>query len=144
MPDIVRRNRDKEQLINTLSGLATLLQTEIRQRGWSLRDLAQRADMPVPTLSKIINNPDQIPHLRTLATLAQTLELPLARLIAACGFDVSGYDDPDDHAARIATIVAAVPHFQEFFGTLASCSPEEQASVLTYIDLLRQRLKGIG
>ncbi len=121
-------------------GLVAFLQHEAEKRGLSMRELAIKADLPASTLYKILNNPDQVPSLRTLAALGFALEIPLSRLIAACGYDVHTIPPAqEDIDQSIQTILGAVPEFRQFLEELATFSPDEQASVLAYIELLRRQ-----
>lgn len=121
-----------------MSGLVTLLQNEMDHRGWSLRELAGRADIPPSTISKIMNNPEQVPSLRTLASLGFALELPLSRLISACGYDVDSFGNPEDVQRQIEAIAKAVPELRAMFLDLARSDDDVRRSVLAYMRLLDQ------
>lgn len=66
--------------------LARILRAELDRRGWSNRRLARAAGISSPTLTELINNPNVIPRLDTLAALATALQLPLGQLIEASGY----------------------------------------------------------
>jgi transcriptional regulator with XRE-family HTH domain len=70
-------------------GIATFLRNQLAERGWSQQDLADRADMQAGSLTYILKRDHIVPQLETLDALARALDLPLAQLIAACGFEVS-------------------------------------------------------
>lgn len=121
-------------------GLVSFLQHEADKRGWSIRELAIKADLPASTLYKILSNSDQIPSLKTLAALAYALEIPLSRLIAACGYDVHTIPpSQEDIDQNIRIVLSAVPEFRLFLEEIAGFSLDEQASVLAYIELLRRQ-----
>ena len=121
-------------------GLASFLQHEADKRGWLMRELAIKAELPTSTLYKILNNPDQIPSLKTLAALASALEMPLSRLIATCGYDVHTIPPSQEDVDRnIQIVLSAVPEFRQFLEEMAGFSLDEQASVLAYIELLRRQ-----
>jgi transcriptional regulator with XRE-family HTH domain len=122
-----------------MPGLSKLLVDEMDARGWSQADLAARAGMGETTLSKIIRRPDMVPELPNLARLSSALDIPLGRLIAACGFDV-GQAASDAAGSRVAAIVSASPQLQQFFlQLLETVLPEDQDAILTYLEALRLR-----
>lgn len=124
---------------HTMAGLATLLLSETQNRGWSMRDLASKSDLSSAALSKIVNNPDQVPDLRTLAALSVALSLPLRQLVEACGFPVERPGASADQDARALAIVSAVPEFRGWLEELASLTPDDRESVLVYVETLRRR-----
>jgi len=70
-------------------GIATFLRSQLDERGWSQKDLADRAGMQPGSLTYIMKRDHIVPQLETLDALANALDLPLAQLIGACGFEVS-------------------------------------------------------
>jgi transcriptional regulator with XRE-family HTH domain len=119
-----------------MTGLAYLLKSEMEARGWTQTKLAEVSGVPDSTISKIIKNPDQIPKLENLALLAQALELPLSKLIAACGYSVDNSVLSDSE--RLQAIVDAIPDFQRLVEEMMTFSPTDQADVLAYIEMRRR------
>lgn len=104
-----------------------------------MRELASRAGFSHTALSKIVNNPAQIPELPTLAALALALGLPLRQLVEACGFPVERVGATAEQEARAAAIIAAVPEFRGWLEELAELTPDDRESVLVYVETLRRR-----
>ncbi|ABX04041.1 MAG TPA: XRE family transcriptional regulator [Herpetosiphon sp.] len=125
------------------TGLIYLIKSEMDARGWNQTKLSEISGIPDSTISKILKNPNQIPKLENLATLAQAFDIPLARIIAACGFDVSSAKSEDSQ--RLQTIVSAIPDFQRLVEEMMTFSPLDQADVLAYIEMRRlHRQKNIN
>ena len=124
---------------HSMAGLATLLLSETQRRGWSMRDLATQSGVSNSALSKITNNPDQIPDLRTLASLSVALKIPLRQLVEACGFPVESPGAYADQEARARAIIASVPEFRGWLEELAALTPDDRESVLVYVETLRRR-----
>ena len=68
--------------------LGALLIKEAEARGWTMRELGRNAGVTQPTISKIINIQGRRPDLDTLNSLAVALDIPLYKLIEACGFNI--------------------------------------------------------
>lgn len=78
------------------SELAAFLEREFERREWSQRRAATELGIDKSTLGKIMNNPEQIPDLRTLRKLAEGLGVGLGKLIALCGFALGTTTLSDD------------------------------------------------
>lgn len=118
-------------------GLSSLLQSEIKKRGWTMKDLASRSGVSPAALSKLSNNPDQMPDLRTLSALSTALELPMRRLVEACGIPVEG--DPSDEEERTKALIVSVPELQDLLSMLRELTPDDRASVLAHTEFLVHR-----
>lgn len=116
-------------------GIATFLKTQLAERGWTQKDLAERADMQPGSLTYIMKRDHIVPQLETLDTLAQALDLPLAQLIAACGFKVSRPGDvyltTDD--SDILVEIANHPDLQRAAKTILSLPPMYQRIVFSLV-----------
>ena len=121
-----------------MSGLTILLKREMDIQNLGLRDLASLSNLAPSTLSKIMNTPNHTPELKTLAALSNALNLPLGRLIEACGYDVGSVGNPDDVQRQIAAIARAVPELREMFLDLAHSNNDVRRSVIAYMKLLDQ------
>lgn len=68
--------------------LQQLINTRRKELGKTVKGVAQDAGIYRDTLNKILKNPKRIPELPTLAGLAIALDIPLGRVIRACGYDL--------------------------------------------------------
>lgn len=68
--------------VNELSGIGENVREARQQRGWSLRKLAAEADVSASLISQIENGRAN-PSVRTLYSLAEALDLPVAEFIPA-------------------------------------------------------------
>lgn len=121
-----------------MSGLTILLKHEMNKQNLGLRDLASLSKLAPSTLSKIMNTSNHTPDLKTLAAISSALQLPLGRLIEACGYAVDSVGNPDDVQRQIAAIAGAVPELREMFLDLAHSNDDVRRSVLAYMKLLDQ------
>lgn len=125
----------------TVSTLANFIRAKLEARGWTQSDLAAEAGIPKTTLTGIFNNPQHIPELPTYVKLSIALEVPLRDLLQASGFDVESRDGVNDTQARLAVLVEAMPWLSQMVDALASIHPDDQASVIAFLDLLAQQRK---
>ena len=90
--------------------LATLIEDLAYERGWSLREVARRADLPPATVQKIAHKGSRtVPRRETLEALAQGLGVPASMLLEAAAQD-SGLMAQDDGRvdADIRVTIAAM------------------------------------
>lgn len=120
------------------SGLAGFIRSELDRRGWSASQLATKASISRSTITKIFDRPDAIPRLDTLYGLAQGLDIPLERLIRICGFE-PGEDDGMLDMERQALLREAIPELETVVDEMATMTPDQQRSVLAYIQGLRDQ-----
>lgn len=69
------------------SQLAAQIEAERRRLGWSRRQMALNAKVSPSTIEKIIRD-NRLPDLPTLAKIADGLNVPLATVLAWCGYPV--------------------------------------------------------
>ncbi|MBM7845651.1 helix-turn-helix domain-containing protein [Herpetosiphon giganteus] len=119
-------------------GLSIILDTELQKRGWRRSMLAAESGVSEPTLSRIMNDVAYIPELKTMAALSKALELPLRRLLEACGFDLDT-TTPLDDSQRVHLLMTAVPELYTFLVPLAQLSPDDRQSVITFAEMLAQK-----
>lgn len=67
--------------------LGAMLVKELESRNWTLRELGRTAGVTQATISKLINTPGRRPDLDTLNSLAVALDIPLYKMVEACGYD---------------------------------------------------------
>ena len=99
--------------------LADYLDREMRQRGWTHREAAERSGLSKAAITSILNHPDRMPELRTLRGIAKGFSVPVARLLELCGLSLDGLNassltpdeealikrlDPDQRAALLEII----------------------------------------
>jgi transcriptional regulator with XRE-family HTH domain len=127
------------KLAPVMLGLYALIESELNKRGWKMRDLALNSTLSEGTLSRIKNNPEYRPDLQTLAGIAIALDIPLRRVIEACGYSVESGAGNDDEQTRIMALLTAVPELQTFLEPLAGLRPDDRLAVLTYAEMLLRR-----
>jgi transcriptional regulator with XRE-family HTH domain len=127
------------KLGHIMLGLYSLIESELNKRGWKMRDLAINSTLSEGTLSRIKNNPEYRPDLQTLAGISIGLDIPLRRVIEACGYDIESGEANEDEATRITALLTAVPELQTFLGPLAALRPDDRLAVLTYAEMLVRR-----
>lgn len=119
-------------------GLSIILDTELHKRGWRRTTLAAESGVSEPTLSRIMNDTAYIPELKTMAALSKALDLPLRRLLEACGFDLDT-TTPLDDSQRVQLLMTAVPELHTFLAPLAQLSPADRQSVITFAEMLAHK-----
>lgn len=119
-------------------GLSIILDTELQQRGWRRNTLAAESGVSEPTLSRIMNDAAYIPELKTMAALSKALDLPLRRLLEACGFDLDT-TTPLDDSRRVQLLMTAVPELHTFLAPLAQLSLADRQSVITFAEMLAHK-----
>jgi transcriptional regulator with XRE-family HTH domain len=120
------------------SALSLYLKAEIERRGWSDADLADRSNLSRPTLSKLLNNPGQIPELDTLSKLAVGLGVDLTKLVTLCGFPASS-DPVSSRGEQMAILLETVPELQGFLDVLARLRPDDIRAIRAYADGMARR-----
>lgn len=116
--------------------LSDYLQRVMTSRGWELQDLIAHTGLPRTTVWKLVNNPEQIPRLETLAVLSRQLNVSVSRLMAEIGYE-SVSDDP--LAEQLATTLDMMPSIRPIAQELARLQPAELEGVLAYLRLLREQ-----
>jgi transcriptional regulator with XRE-family HTH domain len=108
-------------------------------RGWSQAQLADAAGLRATTLSNLLNTHALVPELPTLVKLSTALEVNLAVLLVVAGFPVreAGVTNPLD--ARRLAVLAAAPWLRALLEQIIALKPADQASVVTYVEVLAQR-----
>lgn len=121
-------------------GIARFLKQQLAERGWTQKDLAIRAEMQPGSLTYIMKRDYIVPQLETLDALARALDLPLAQLIAACGFQVSRPGDVYLSAEESGLLaeIAAHPDVQNTVHTLLTLPPTYQRIVFALADWARE------
>ena len=124
------------------SALALWLRAEISRRGWTDSELSDRAGFSSrSTLSRILNKPEQVPKLETLAALAKALDEPLNKLITLCGFHLVGTDDEVDQAKQVALLLETMPELAGLFDTLLTLRPDDIRAIRAYVDGISSQQK---
>jgi transcriptional regulator with XRE-family HTH domain len=119
--------------------LGSLIRVRLNQRGWSATDLAAEAGIAKSTLSRLMND-EVVPDLATVVKLSDTLAIPLPEVIEATGLSVERGLTSGEREARFVSALEAVPWLKPLLGPLAQLTPEEQASVLSYLEwMIAQR-----
>lgn len=120
------------------SAIASFLESEMEKRKWKRSELADRAGLDRSALTYILNTEGVIPGLDTLDLLAQALDLPLARLVNACGFSLRDADLARDE--QIMVLLESIPELREAVGDLARLRSQDLRAARAYIaGMLHQR-----
>lgn len=120
-----------------MAGLALLLDEELSARGWNQTRFASESKISKPTVSRILNDPEYSPDLKTMAMIAATLQIPLRRVLEANGYDVEATHQTDD--VRLQSLLRAVPELQLFLEPLMYLTEDDRLAVLTYAEMLLQK-----
>lgn len=113
-----------------MMGLHALIDSELNKRGWKASDLAANSDVSEATLSRIKNNPGYKPDLPTLAAISIGLDVPLRRVVEACGYSIDAGAENEDDNERIMALLRAVPDLQVFLRPLARLRLEDRQAIL--------------
>jgi transcriptional regulator with XRE-family HTH domain len=88
-----------------MTTVGTIIKERLDEKGWSIRELARRSDLPQATVHKIITGETTQPRMETLEQIARPLGISVKSLLAAAAHD-AGYvvssDDPDGLGLLIA------------------------------------------
>lgn len=122
--------------------LASLLAERMEARGLNQTDLATRAEIPKATLNNIMKHRIDLPDLTTLVKLSTTLEVPLRTLLDALEIHVESMPEKTALQERISTYLDAAPRMQAGVLEIMELDPEDQDSMLTYLEFLRSRRQG--
>lgn len=122
-----------------MSGLAQLIKERSADLALSQGQLAERMGVSQAAISKIVNNPTVEPGMSTLAGFAVALEVPLRRVLEACGYELDrvGPVDIDD---RILAITRAVPEMRDLFFQFATeLTPDDREALLAHMESIQRR-----
>lgn len=116
--------------MKAMIGLYTLIEAELGKRGWKAADLAANSELSEATISRIKNNPDYKPDLGTLAAVAIALDIPLRRVVEACGYNVEAGAANASDEVRAAALIRAVPDLRVYVEMLANLKPDDRLVIL--------------
>lgn len=105
--------------------LGELIKNEALEKGWSLRELARRANVPPATVQKITSETGIVSRVETLQKIATALGLPTTVLLEAAARD-SGYIRSSAPTTEVDVIVAS----------LKELSPQKQAEVAALVEAM--------
>ena len=125
-----------------MMGLYALIESELARRGWKARDLAANSEVSEPTLSRIKNNPDYKPDLPTLAAISIGLDVPLRRVVEACGYSVDAGAGNENDTERVMALLRAVPDLQVYLQPLARLKADDRRAILAVAEQLANRSAG--
>lgn len=97
-----------------------------RKRGWTIQELAEKADIDVGELLIIEKNPQHEAELSTVHGLAKTLEVPAKRLIRMAGLAEE----------RSSTLLEASLRFAASTESTAPLSHDEEIALQTYLKVV--------
>ena len=123
-----------------MSGIAELIKSELQKKGLNQQELAERAGISQPALSKLMNKPDMVPELKTLGLLSVALNIPLRRLVEACGFPLEEPGAVQNVDERLKVVLSAVPELRDLFAQMIEdLTPEDRGAILAYLDSAKAR-----
>lgn len=135
-------NEELPQRSRGVGGLASAVQAELDAQGKNWAWLSRETGIAESTFTKWKGDPDLIPDLLILATVASKLKITLRVLIEACGFPVDDNKGYEDRQARARALVAAVPRLELIVEPLSRLRPDDQDSLMSFIEgWLRDREK---
>jgi hypothetical protein len=117
-----------------VGGLAATVEDELNRQGKNWAWLARETKLAPSTFVAWKNEPDRTPDLHALGLVAAKLKVSLRILIEACGFPVDDSAGYVDRQARASALVAAVPRLAEVAEDLAKLKPDDQDSLLSFIE----------
>lgn len=87
--------------------LGELIKDTAAEKGWSIRELARRADLPPATVQKIVTEKGIVSRVETLQKIARALGLPVSALLEAAASD-AGYTRTPVANGQVDVIVASL------------------------------------
>ena len=123
-----------------MSELATYLKNQMRDNNWTWRVAEEVTGVSKSALANIIENPDVIPGLETLAKLARALKLPLWRVVEMAGFDLELNHGDLSQAQRLAGLMDAMPQYRPVVDYLVQIQDSDDIEgILVYLETLQRR-----
>lgn len=118
--------------VDVIAGLLLYLEKAVKDRGWSMAELARRADMSRATFTNWRRFPDTQPDSSTLYALAEALDVDLDELLVALNIE-TGARDGTLADERFKMIVDAIPEGKQILDALSRASPANRKSMIQYI-----------
>ncbi len=123
-----------------MSELSTFIKAQMEQNKWTFRIADEQTGISKTALSNIINE-TQKPEMDTLVKISHAFNLPLWRVVEMAGYDL-GFGKSKSVAERIASLIEAVPEYEEGLNRLLRASPDQIEGMLAWLegqDLVRER-----
>lgn len=120
-------------------GLVTLIDHELKARGWSQNQLAERSGINANTLSAWRRDETQIPTLHNFARLSNTLNIPIRELIEACDVRIDEKPSATAEQQRIQSLLRIMPELRFYLDDLAVLTPNDREAILTMLTALANR-----
>jgi len=92
---------------SAMSEVAELIRARLDEKGWSVRELARRADIPQATVHKIVSGQAVQPRMETLECIARPLGISSKSLLAAAASD-AGYVTTTQDADGLNLLIAGL------------------------------------
>ena len=123
-----------------MSELATYLKNQMRDNNWTWRVAEEVTGVSKSELANIIENPDVIPGLETLAKLARAFKLPLWRVVEMAGFDLELSHGDLSQAQCLVGLMDAMPQYRSVVDHLARIQDSDDIEgILVYLETLQRR-----
>jgi len=121
------------------STLAVYLRAQMKQRGWSQKQLAMTSGISESALSKLMHEGDREPELSTVVSLSKALDVPVRVLLEVSGVEIEPATKPDDRHRRISHLLEIAPWFAQASEYLLAMSAADQEAALIYLEMLAER-----
>lgn len=115
-----------------ISGLLLYLERAAKSRGWSMAELARRAEISRATFTNWRRHPETQPDSSTLYALAEALDVDLDELLTALNIE-TGTRDGTVADERFKMIVDAIPEGKQILEALARATPANRKAMVQYI-----------
>ena len=126
------------RMTDVVSGLLVYLEKAVKDRGWSMAELARRAEISRATFTHWRRNPNTQPDSETLYALAEALDEPLDDLMTALGVE-TGKRDGSINDERLTMILRSIPEGPQIVDALARATPQNRRALIQYILFLDEQ-----
>jgi transcriptional regulator with XRE-family HTH domain len=119
-----------------MMNLSEFVGEQLKQRGWSMRELSYRIECSPMTISDIVTK-GHIPSDDILQRLADELDVSMAFLHQISGYSWTREDGLDGEAKRLARMMAHEPLMRELWAEIETSPPGLMQRALEYLRFLK-------
>lgn len=121
---------------HSIQSAGLLVQQAMNDRGWSIRETADRAGISHSALHRMLRSMAD-PDLSTMACVGKALDIPLARLVEAQGYSLGlGLQAEHDDTVRMAAVIREVPELRTVVQSFSRLSAGERRAIEAVIKAL--------